>query len=418
MAFLLLTLVIFQFLSLATPTHPMTNNFSAVGFDLPLYMMPKKSFSINSASGYDADLIPSQIMNFIIVKLGTPPREYRLVFDTGSTVTWIESSHCERCFVKGENAKERLVSSESTSYSLLMCDDECTPTPGFYCDQNEMCSYSTKYADGSSSSGIVSTDTLYLAPKYYEDVQIAVPDFIFGCGLRQNMWVLDSTYHGVTGFSTHERSFVSQLGVTKFSYCFPPFNPNFQPPMSALLRFGSNAVFKERQSVKMVEGENHYMLKLLGISVGTKRLKISSDFFTSKGAIIIDTGAHHSYLHPIALTPLTSELILQVRTRYPAYTDRYGRLCLPSERAGLESFPLITFHFDGVDFTPSSKGIFDSVRDVDPHVVAYCLNFRERGNYNIFGMTAQVDTAIGYDISLRRISFQSFACIMDGTEGK
>lgn len=71
-----------------------------------------------------------------------------------------------------------------------------------------------------------------------------------------------------------------------------------------------------------------------------------------------------------------------------------------------------------MDFTPSSKGIFDSVRDVDPHVVAYCLNFRERGNYNLFGMTAQVDTAIGYDISLRRISFQSFACIMDGTEGK
>ncbi|CAN0916050.1 Protein ASPARTIC PROTEASE IN GUARD CELL 1 [Linum grandiflorum] len=133
---------------------------------------------------------------FSRVRVGTPPRSFYMVLDTGSDV------------------KDHIFNpSSSSSYSPLTCASAlCSSLDPHSCRSPNHCLYEVNYGDDSNSTGDFVTETLSFGSPYRSFPKIAL-----GCGHDNQGYFVGAA--GLLGLGGGALSLTSQLKATSFSYC-------------------------------------------------------------------------------------------------------------------------------------------------------------------------------------------------------
>ncbi|GJN35105.1 hypothetical protein PR202_gb23840 [Eleusine coracana subsp. coracana] len=151
-----------------------------------------------------------------------------VIVDTGSDLTWVQCKPCSSCYPQRDPLFDP---AGSPTYAAVPCNASAcaaslkaaTGTPGSCASTStstststsKRCYYALGYGDGSSSRGVLATDTVGLG-------RARLDGFVFGCGLS-NRGLFGGTA-GLMGLGRTELSLVSQTRPTyggAFSYCLP-----------------------------------------------------------------------------------------------------------------------------------------------------------------------------------------------------
>ncbi|XP_008806169.2 aspartyl protease family protein At5g10770-like [Phoenix dactylifera] len=338
--------------------------------------------------------------NYVVsVGFGTPKKDFTVIFDTGSDITWIQCQPCSdgNCYSQQQPLFDP---SQSSTYSNISCSSpSCMKLDSPDCSAGR-CRYEVEYGDNSQSMGFFGSDTLTLTPS---DV---LPNFLFGCG-DQNEGLFGRAA-GLLGLGRRPVSLVSQSspkygGV--FSYCLPSTSSS-----TGYLTLGSgplsNIQFTPMQTVS--DSPSFYFLDLVAIQVGGKQLQISPTVFSNAGTLL-DSGTVISRLPPSAYAALRLAFHQQM-TRYkmaPALSIL--DTCYDFTGYDTVSVPTVALMFGGgttlnVDFS----GIL-----YVPNVSQACLAFAPNGDakdFGIIGNAQQKRFNVVYDIANRRIGFGANGC--------
>ncbi|XP_010913225.1 aspartyl protease family protein At5g10770 [Elaeis guineensis] len=336
--------------------------------------------------------------NYVVnVGFGTPTKEFTVVFDTGSDLTWIQCSPCRSCYPQQQQLFDP---SRSSTYSNISCNSpKCSQLDSSSCLAGR-CRYEVDYGDKSQSEGFFGSDTLTLTPS---DV---LPNFLFGCG-DQNKGLFGQAA-GLLGLGRQPVSLVSQLkskygGV--FSYCLPSTSSS-----SGYLKLGGGAPSNVNFTPMRASSSqpSFYFLDLVAIEVGGKQLPISQTVFSNAGTLL-DSGTVITRLPPSAYAALRSRF-RQLMTMYKmAPPQSILDTCYDFTGNDTVSVPTVALVFGGgatlnVDFT----GIL-YVFNMSQACLAFAGN-DDASDVGIIGNVQQKRFDVVYDITNSRIGFGANGC--------
>ncbi|KAK3043612.1 hypothetical protein RJ639_001674 [Escallonia herrerae] len=105
---------------------------------------------------------------FTRVQLGSPPREFYVQIDTGSDVLWVSCNSCNGCPTSSglQIQLEFFDPSISSTASSISCSDQICALGAQSSDsgcssQNNQCSYTFQYGDGSGTTGYYVSDLMH-----------------------------------------------------------------------------------------------------------------------------------------------------------------------------------------------------------------------------------------------------------------
>ncbi|KAL6909705.1 hypothetical protein ACP4OV_001364 [Aristida adscensionis] len=340
----------------------------------------------------------------VTLGIGTPPVEQTLLMDTGSDLSWVQCAPCNAtsCYPQKDPLFDP---SKSSTYRSIPCgSDACKNlTTDHYsrgCAANStLCGFSIKYGDGSTTTGVYSSETLALAPG------ATVRDFGFGCGNNQRG--PNDRYDGLLGLGGAPESLVSQTAVLYggvFSYCLPPGSRTAGfLTLGAPSKNTADFVFAPLQSFPNVP--TFYMVTLEDISVAGKPLRIPPAVFS--GGMVIDSGT--------VITLLPSTAYTSLRTAFRGAMSAYP-LLPPNDDNDLDT----CYNFTGFSnvMVPTVSLSFSGGATIDLDVpsgvlLEGCLAFAEGsqdGGFGIIGNVNQRTFEVLYDSGKGHVGFRPGAC--------
>ncbi|KAG0467349.1 hypothetical protein HPP92_018929 [Vanilla planifolia] len=194
--------------------------------------------------------------NYIVtIGLGTPSKDYSVVFDTGSDLTWVQCLPCQNCYSQRDPLFDP---TQSSTFGYIPCSSSyCSNLAQPSCSTNSTCQYDVQYGDNSQTEGSFVQDTL----KFSSD---SIPNFRFGCG-HDNSGLFGKA-GGLLGLGRDSVSLVSQTaqqyGKT-FSYCLPSRSSNTG---YLILGTGNEGGVQFTPMLTDSSLPSFYFLKLVGIS--------------------------------------------------------------------------------------------------------------------------------------------------------
>ncbi|KAH7436513.1 hypothetical protein KP509_05G023500 [Ceratopteris richardii] len=370
---------------------------------------------------------------FAVMEIGTPSQKAAVAIDTGSQLMWIQ---CEPCLQCGHQSSHYPVfkPKRSTSYGAVQCDEcrgdesvatACTKAEGNRppLDEPNKCVYFVSYGDKSSSTGLVSTETVSIGGTQQENI-------VFGCGLVTSGLVSSLNASGLLGLDRGRLSLVTQLGMKAFSYCLPNRVKNVHA--SGYLTFGalSPAIrsSSELQYTPLLQNQasrflsQFYYLNVTGISVDGRRLSIPSSAFellpNGQGGTVIDSGTSITRFVHVAYASLSHAVdkFMDPSLKRIALEDVSPSACyqVPLNEEEFPQAPKVTIHLeDRVDIHLQSHHVL-AYMGSDSSSRYYCLAFMDSGNgsnaKNFFGNYQQQDFLVEYDLENSRIGFAPLEC--------
>ncbi|XP_058777093.1 aspartic proteinase CDR1-like [Vicia villosa] len=320
----------------------------------------------------------------MMYSVGTPPFKVYGILDIGSDLTWLQCKPCNICY---NQASPIFDPSKSLSYRNMPCSSRtCKFMEITSCSYDgDACKYTLEYDPGSKTQGDVSMDTLTLHST--TGYIVSFPKTVIGCG-HTNTWSYSykGKSSGVIGFGKGDMSIIKQLGSSidgKFSYCLIVNDYYRQSNLSSKLNFGDAAIVSGDKVVSTP------MFKREGTNASTHN-------------IMIDSGSSVTILPRHFFNRLESAVKKVVKLE--RFQDQGGSysLCYNTTSKQQPKFPVITAHFSGADVKLDSNGAFASIlKD------GKCFAFRPN-NYGLglFGMKAQMNHLIGYDLKRKIVSFK------------
>ncbi|CAL5052574.1 unnamed protein product [Urochloa decumbens] len=341
-------------------------------------------------------------LEFVVtVGFGTPGRAYAVVFDTGSDLSWIQCQPCSgHCYKQHDPIFDP---TKSASYAAVPCGHPECKAAGGDCDPKGTCTYTVEYGDESSTTGVLSHETLL------PDSQHALHGFVFGCG-EKNSGTFGNV-DGLIGFGRGKFSLSSQaapsLGAT-FSYCLPSRNGT-----QGYLTIGTTPVSNQVAYTKMVqkpEYSSFYFVELVSIDIGGYVLPVPPTVFTSVGTLL-DSGTILTYLPKEAYTSLRDRFRFTMKQYKPAPAQDILDTCYDFTGQPAIFAPAVSFKFsDGAVFDLDFFGV---LLFPDPSVAVGCLAFAARPStmpFNIVGNTQQRSAEVIYDVAAEKIGFVPASC--------
>lgn len=327
--------------------------------------------------------------------VGTPPTKVFALIDTASEVSWVRCSQIYPIF----NPEK------SSSYSHFPCDSLSCDALGAgrrICQGNEPCSYRLEYTDGSITRGTLSHDKFAFGDTAAQLVDIGYLDF--GCSnYSSSQFVGQQT--GALGLNHQTMSFVSQLGIKKFSYCMvSPDNES-----GGVMYFGSQAVISGGQTPFLDAKDDAYYVNVTGISIGDQNVPLPDGIFDltsdGEGGFIIDSGATYTMLRPEAFDALVKALGENIHLPQRRY--RWFELCFVGSFEDLESAgPDITFNFDGAVVM-----LLKQTSYIEVEKGVWCLAMiRSGGKLSTLGNIQQRHYFVGFDLEEQVVSFAPVNC--------
>ncbi|KAF8700451.1 hypothetical protein HU200_034391 [Digitaria exilis] len=346
---------------------------------------------------------PANLGEYLMsLAIGTPPRSYPAIADTGSDLIWTQCAPCsDQCF---QQPTPLYNPASSTTFSPATCDT----SPG------NLCSYNYTYGLG-WTAGILGLETFTFGGSSPAN-QARVPGIAFGCSnASSDNW---SGSSGLVGLGRGSLSLVTQLGADKFSYCLTPFQDTNS---TSTLLLGPSASLNGRGvgSTSFVtspaQALTHYYVNLTGISLGATALSIPADAFAlndtdGTGGIIIDSGTTFTYMVDAAYQHVRAA-VLSLVTTLPT-TDASATtgldLCfaLPSSTSAPPAMPSMTLHFDGADMVLPA----DSYMILDAGLWCLAMQTNIPGLPSILGNYQQQNMHILYDVGQETLSFAPANC--------
>uniref|UniRef100_A0A7N0T358 Peptidase A1 domain-containing protein n=1 Tax=Kalanchoe fedtschenkoi TaxID=63787 RepID=A0A7N0T358_KALFE len=274
---------------------------------------------------------------FIDVFVGTPPRHFSLILDTGSDLNWIQCAPCLDCF---DQNGPHYDPKASTSFENVSCrDPRCrlvtAPEPQQQCQsQRQACHYFYWYGDSSNSTGdfALETFTVNLTTSVGGESEfMKVENVMFGCGHWNR-----GLFHGAAGLLGLGRgplSFSSQLQSLyghSFSYCL--VDRNSDPSVSSKLIFGEDRDIlshPELNYTAFLTGKQNlvdtfYYVQIKAILVGGQPLNIPEETWhvssDGSGGTIVDSGTTLSYFAEPAYKAIKEAFMEKVKA-YPRVVD-------------------------------------------------------------------------------------------------
>ncbi|GKU87408.1 hypothetical protein SLEP1_g1806 [Rubroshorea leprosula] len=343
--------------------------------------------------------------NYIVtVGLGTPKKDLSLIFDTGSDLTWTQCQPCARyCY----RQKEPIFNpSQSKSYLNISCSSSICGSlssatgnpPGC---SSSTCVYAIQYGDSSFSVGLFGKERLTLTSTDIFD------NFLFGCG--ENNQGLFGGAAGLLGLGRNKLSFPSQTAQKYnkvFSYCLPS-----SASSTGYLSFGNSDISNSVKFTPLVTlsgGASFYGVGITGISVGGKRLPISSSVFATAGTII-DSGTVITRLPTTAYSALKTAF-RQGMSKYPmGKALSILDTCYDLSSYNSFSIPKISISFSGgVEVEIALAGIL-YVNSPSQVCLAFAGN-NDDSNVGILGNVQQKTLQVVYDGANGRVGFATGGC--------
>ncbi|XP_004966942.2 aspartyl protease family protein At5g10770 [Setaria italica] len=339
----------------------------------------------------------------VTLGFGTPAVQQTVLIDTGSDLSWVQCKPCDStaCYPQKDPLFDPTASS---TYAPVPCDSNACKAlaDGGYNDgctnrtDSSLCQYGIEYGNADTTVGVYSTETLTLKPG------VAIRNFSFGCGLRQQ-GTFDK-FDGLLGLGGAPESLVSQTAGTyggAFSYCLPPGNTT-----TGFLALGApsnnTADFLFTPLHSSPEGPTFYVVTMTGISVGGKKLDIPPAVF-SRG-MIIDSGT--------VITGLPETAYSALRTAFRSAMSAYPLLppkedldtCYNFTGFSNVTVPTVSLTFDGdvtIDLDAPSGILLDD-----------CLAFVGAGSDDtgIIGNVNQRTFEVLYDSGRGHVGFRPGAC--------
>uniref|UniRef100_A0ACD5UL14 Uncharacterized protein n=1 Tax=Avena sativa TaxID=4498 RepID=A0ACD5UL14_AVESA len=341
--------------------------------------------------------------------IGTPPLPVTAVLDTGSDLIWTQcDAPCRECF---PHPTPLYAPARSTTYANVSCRSplcDALRNPRSHCSAPEPgCPYYFSYGDGTSTEGVLATETLTF------ESGTAVHGIAFGCG-TENRGSTDNS-SGLVGMGRGALSLVSQLGVTRFSYCFTPFNdksasPLFLGPSATLSVTAMSTPFAPNPSGGG-RRSSYYYLNLEGITVGDTLLPIDPAVFQLSpmggGGFIIDSGTTFTALEEGAFVVLARAVAARVGLPLASGTHLGLSLCFAAPEGKTEAVdvPRLVFHFDGADMVLPRESVVVEDRSSG---VAACLGIVSM--WSVLGSLQQQSMHVLYDLEGGVLSFEPDRC--------
>ncbi|KAK1679990.1 hypothetical protein QYE76_040838 [Lolium multiflorum] len=343
--------------------------------------------------------------------IGTPPLPITAVLDTGSDLIWTQcDAPCRKCFPQ---PAPLYAPAGSATYANVSCRsplcDALRVDPSSHCSAAERgCPYYFSYGDGTSTNGVLATETLTF------ESGAAVHGIAFGCGTENHGSTDNSS--GLVGMGRGPLSLVSQLGVTRFSYCFTPFNdktasPLFLGPSAAALSTAAKSTPFAPNPSGGGRTSSYYYLNLEGISVDDTLLPIDPVVFQVSpmggGGFIIDSGTTFTALEERAFLVLARAFAARVGLPLASGAHLGLSLCFaaPEGRTEAVDVPRLVFHFDGADMAlPRESYVVE-----DRSTGVACLGMVSMRGMSVLGSLQQQSMHVLYDLE-GILSFEHAKC--------
>ncbi|KAL2905624.1 Protein ASPARTIC PROTEASE IN GUARD CELL 1 [Bienertia sinuspersici] len=331
--------------------------------------------------------------------VGSPSKEFFMVIDTGSDISWLQCQPCSDCY---QQTDPIFSPSSSSSYSPLTCNTrECTTLEVSAC-RNSACLYQVSYGDGSYTVGDFVTETVSFGSSG------RVPKVAIGCGHENEGLFVGAA--GLLGLGGGPLSLTSQIKATSFSYCLV----DRDSPKSSALEF--NAV-KPADSVtapllKSNKVNTFYYVGLTGFSVGGQQISIPPSLFgmddSGSGGVIVDSGTAVTRLPSQAYSSLRDSFTRLTQHLKPTGNVALFDTCYDFSSLSSVKVPTVALHFAGgqtLDLPAKNYLI-----PVDSSGT-YCFAFAETASsMSIIGNVQQQGIRVHYDLAKSQVAFSPNNC--------
>ncbi|PPS05727.1 hypothetical protein GOBAR_AA14912 [Gossypium barbadense] len=318
--------------------------------------------------------------------IGTPPQEFALIVDTGSTVTYVPCSSCAHC---GKHQDPRFQPDLSSTYQPVKCNPSCNCD-----DEQKQCTYDRRYAEMSSSSGVLGEDIV----SFGNESELVPQRAVFGCENRETGDLYSQRADGIMGLGRGQLSIVDQL-VDKsvigdsFSLCYGGMDVGGGAMVLGKITPPPEMVFSHSDPFR----SPYYNIELKEMHVAGKRLKLPTGVFDGRHGTVLDSGTTYAYFQKDAFVAFSDAILREVHS-------------LKRVRGPDPNYDDICFSGAGRDVSQLSK----SFPEVEMHtklIGAYCLGiFANTESTTLLGGIVVRNTLVTYDRDNDRIGFLKTNC--------
>ncbi|KAF7098738.1 hypothetical protein CFC21_100455 [Triticum aestivum] len=361
------------------------------------------------------------------VYVGTPPRRFRMIMDTGSDLNWLQCAPCLDCFHQTGPVFDPAA---STSYRNVTCgDSRCglvsppespAASTGRKCrkPRSDPCPYYYWYGDQSNTTGDLALEafTVNLTGAAAGSTR-RVDGVAFGCGHRNR-----GLFHGAAGLLGLGRgplSFASQLrgvyGGHAFSYCLVEHGS----AAGSKIIFGHDDALLAHPRLNYTAfapaaADTFYYVQLKSVLVGGEAVNVPSDTWggakDGSGGTIIDSGTTLSYFPEPAYRAIRQAFIDRMSPSYPLIAG-FPVLspCYNVSGAGKIEVPELALVFaDGAAWEFPAENYF--IRLEPEGVMCLAVLGTPRSGMSIIGNYQQQNFHVLYDLERNRLGFAPRRC--------
>ncbi|XP_018680544.2 aspartic proteinase 36-like [Musa acuminata AAA Group] len=338
--------------------------------------------------------------------IGTPPQEFALIVDSGSTVTYVPCSTCEQCGNHHQNL--RFEPDLSSTYEPVKCNDDCT------CDKEQkQCVYESQYTEMSSSSGVLGEDLI----SFGKESELKPQRAVFGCANSETGNLFNQHADGIIGLGRGELSIMDQLadkGVVtdSFSLCYGGMDVDGGAMVLGEITPPPDMVFSRSDPIR----SPYYNIELEEIHVDGKLLHLDPRLFNSKDGTILDSGTTYAYLPEEAFMAFRDAILSNLHSlkRILGPDPNYSDICFSGAGSDVselsKTFPVVDMVFgNGEKLSLSPENYLFRHSKVSG---AYCLGVfqNEKDLTAILGGIIFRNTLVTYDRQNERIGFWKTNC--------
>ncbi|XVF39843.1 hypothetical protein PTKIN_Ptkin01aG0064700 [Pterospermum kingtungense] len=336
--------------------------------------------------------------------IGTPPQKFALIVDTGSTVTYVPCSSCSRC---GKHQDPRFQPDLSSTYQPVKCNPSCN------CDsEQKQCTYDRRYAEMSSSSGVLGEDVV----SFGNESELVPQRAVFGCENMETGDLYSQRADGIMGLGRGRLSIVDQLvdkGVIgdSFSLCYGGMDVGGGAMVLGKITPSPDMIFSHSDPFR----SPYYNIELKDMLVAGKRLKLPVGVFDGRHGTVLDSGTTYAYFRKDAFVAFKDAIIREVHflKRISGPDPNYDDICFSGAGRDVSQLSKIFPEVQMV-FNNGKKLLLTPENYLFRHTKvsgAYCLGiFPNAEATTLLGGIVVRNTLVTYDRGNDRIGFLKTNC--------
>ncbi|GMH17964.1 hypothetical protein Nepgr_019805 [Nepenthes gracilis] len=337
--------------------------------------------------------------------IGTPSQEFALIVDTGSTVTYVPCSSCRKC---GRHQDPRFQPELSRTYKPVKCNIDCNCD-----DEREQCTYERRYAEMSTSSGVLGEDII----SFGIESELKPQHVVFGCENVETGDLFSQRADGIMGLGRGQLSIVDQM-VEKgaigdsFSLCYGGMDIGGGAMILGVHSLPHDMVFTPSDPSR----SPYYNIELKGIHVAGKPLKLIPKVFDGRHGTVLDSGTTYAYFPEEAFIAFKNAIVKNIHPlkQIPGPDPNYNDICFAG--AGRDVSQLSkTFPEAEMVFSNGQKLSLSPENYLFRHTKvhgAYCLGIFPNGKdpTTLLGGIIVRNTLVTYDRANERVGFWKTNC--------